>query len=83
MPPSATGLDATRAHADATERTKAVAVGDALELRHGPILPLRVVDFVETGPRYADALAIPIETSGIPRLMTTNGAAGLATNGGW
>jgi hypothetical protein len=28
-----------------------VEVGDVLELGHGPILPLRVVDLVETGPR--------------------------------
>jgi hypothetical protein len=44
-----------------------VEVGDVLELGHGPILPLRVVDLVETGPR--SPLAALVKVSRAPMVV--------------
>jgi hypothetical protein len=56
---SRTGDDLGVAHIPAP-----VEVGDVLELGHGPILLLRVVDLVETGPR--SPLAAPVKVSPAP-----------------
>ena len=45
----------------------AVEVGDVLELGHGPILLLRVVDLVETGPH--SPLAALVKVSPAPMLV--------------
>jgi hypothetical protein len=44
-----------------------VRVGDVLELRHGPILLLRVVDAVETGPH--SPLAALVKVAPAPLLV--------------
>jgi hypothetical protein len=44
-----------------------VEVGDVLELGHGPMLPLRVVDRVETGPH--SPLAALVKVSPAPMLV--------------
>ena len=44
-----------------------VRVCDVLELGHGPILPLRVVDLVETGPH--SPLAALVKVSPVPMLV--------------
>jgi hypothetical protein len=40
-----------------------VEVGDVLELGHGPILMLRVVDLVETGPHSPLAALVKVSTA--------------------
>ena len=45
----------------------AVEIGDVLELGHGPILPLRVVDLVETRPH--SPLAALVKVSPVPMLV--------------
>jgi len=52
---SRTGDDLGVAHVPAP-----VEVGDVLELGHGPILLLRVVDLVETGPRAPIAALVKV-----------------------
>ena len=44
-----------------------VRIGDVLELGQGPILPLRVVDLVETPPR--SPLAALVKVSPAPMLV--------------
>ena len=44
-----------------------IELGDVLELGHGPILLLRVVDFVETGPN--SPLAALVKVAPAPMLV--------------
>ena len=59
---SRTGDDLGTAHVPVP-----VEVGDILELGHGPILLLRVVDLVETGPH--SPLAALVKVSPAPMLV--------------